>query len=85
MNGDRWRVRGARNLRDSDGDGIRDGVEIKAGTDPNTPNPMEGVDSDGDGLSDVDEAIYGSDPNDPDTDHQPDRPHCVCLVTVEDV
>ncbi len=47
---------------DSDGDGIPDGDEIAAGTDPDNP------DSDGDGLTDGDEIKNGTDPHDPDTD-----------------
>lgn len=66
---------------DHDGDGISNGDERSAGTDPQLPDSdgdglMDGdeadfgtnplaVDSDGDGLSDGDEILYGRDPLDP--------------------
>ncbi|CAD5243189.1 transglutaminase-like domain-containing protein [Thermococcus camini] len=52
------------NLRDSDGDGLDDGVEVNV---YNTSPAME--DTDGDGLGDGDEVyIYGTDPRSNDTD-----------------
>jgi len=47
-------------LRDTDGDGLLDGQEIEAGTNPLNP------DTDGDGLLDGDEIAYGRDPLVPD-------------------
>ncbi|MDF1562016.1 MAG: hypothetical protein P1V51_03185 [Deltaproteobacteria bacterium] len=70
-------------LRDSDGDGIGDLVEILVGFDPlaiNTPSactPLENPerDLDRDGLSNCDEALIGTDPSlvDSDGDALPDR------------
>ena len=64
---------------DTDGDGVSDGDEIAAGSDPDdpdsTPSDIDGdgeidnknADSDGDGVSDGDEIAAGSDPDDPDS------------------
>ncbi len=51
-------------VQDTDGDGIRDDVEVRTyGTDPAS------ADTDGDGLTDGEELFsYGSDPNDADSD-----------------
>lgn len=51
---------------DSDGDGLTNGAELAAGTDPFTSDA--GVDSDGDGLSNAQEIALGTNPNNPDTD-----------------
>jgi hypothetical protein len=48
-------------LVDSDGDGIPDGLEVKYGLDPLTPQPA-GLDTDGDGVPDLDEYRMGSNP-----------------------
>jgi hypothetical protein len=54
---------------DMDKDGIRDGLEIRDGTDPRASHRYESADTDGDGLSDYEEAnFYGTDPNNADTD-----------------
>jgi hypothetical protein len=59
---------------DSDADGVLDGAEIAAGTDPLVPEsaapeePSGDGDSDGDRLSDADEADFGTDPNFADSD-----------------
>jgi hypothetical protein len=58
---------------DTDFDGVFDGAEIAAGTNPlvadNAAFAQGGAaDSDGDRLSDGDEAAFGTDPNNPDTD-----------------
>jgi len=47
--------------RDSDGDGVKDGVELSAGTDPNNK------DSDGDGIADGVELAAATNPNDKDS------------------
>ena len=48
---------------DTDGDGLKDGDEVRLGTDPTNP------DTDGDGIPDGMEVImYGSSPTSPDTD-----------------
>ena len=51
---------------DSDLDGVFDGAELAAGTDPLIADA--GGDSDGDGLLDVDEAVFGTDPGIADSD-----------------
>ena len=57
------------NAFDTDGDGIGDGEEVFAGTDPFTPNGAPpAVDADGDGLADADEAAFGTNASAPDTD-----------------
>jgi len=48
---------------DSDGDLLRDGIELAFGSSPVNP------DSDGDGLSDLTEFLYNSNPNSADTDN----------------
>jgi len=48
---------------DTDGDLLRDGIELAFGSSPVSP------DSDGDGLSDIMEFLYNSDPNSADTDN----------------
>ncbi len=49
---------------DSDGDGLKDGVEARLGTDPTNP------DTDGDGIPDGAEVLtYGSDPRSVNSDH----------------
>ncbi len=54
---------------DSDFDGVLDGAELAAGTDPLVANAIAAdVDSDGDGLLDGDEAAFGTDPSSADTD-----------------
>lgn len=54
---------------DMDKDGIRDGLEIRDGTDPRASHRYESADTDGDGLSDYEEVnFYGTDPNNADTD-----------------
>jgi hypothetical protein len=47
---------------DTDGDGLTDGDEADAGTDP------DNADTDGDGIEDGYEVLYGTDPLDEDTD-----------------
>ncbi len=56
--------------QDSDGDGIPDTLERRAGTDPlDRRDPGDGAyDADGDGLADTVEAGLGTDPFDPDSD-----------------
>lgn len=56
---------------DSDLDGIADGAEIAAGTNPlvaDAPPVQPAADSDGDRLLDGDEAGFGTDPANPDSD-----------------
>ncbi|MEY2407971.1 MAG: hypothetical protein QOF48_641 [Verrucomicrobiota bacterium] len=55
----------ATGVRDSDGDGVPDFVELAKGLDPTA-----GADSDGDGWSDKDELVRHTDPNDA-TSHPP--------------
>jgi hypothetical protein len=51
---------------DTDGDGVNDGDEIAAGTNPAEAQPTRGRDGDGDGVSDADERnITFTDPNKP--------------------
>lgn len=52
---------------DSDGDGVPDWWELKAGLNPADPADAE-VDSDGDGLSNLPEYLAGTDPWNPETD-----------------
>jgi hypothetical protein len=52
-------------LADTDGDGYKDGEEVRAGYDPLGPGKL---DSDNDGFPDPDEREFGSDPFNPDTD-----------------
>lgn len=47
-------------LVDSDGDGLPDGIEVRYGLDPLTP--QRGLDTDGDGMPDVEELRLGSNP-----------------------
>jgi hypothetical protein len=51
---------------DTDGDGVKDGAEVTAGTNPTVPDGPG--DTDGDGILDKDEIAWGYDPADPDTD-----------------
>lgn len=57
---------------DSDADGVGDGAEVAAGSDPlvsdSAPPPAGDGDSDGDRLSDGDETAFGTDPGNPDSD-----------------
>src|ERR1051325_148954 len=58
---------------DQDGDGIRDGFELRRGLDPELPDqgpaaPGSQLDSDGDGLTDAVELRIGTNPLRPDTD-----------------
>lgn len=59
---------------DSDDDGINDGAEVAADSDPLDPcdpvatSPDCNTDSDGDGLTDAQEGVLHTNPNDPDTD-----------------
>jgi hypothetical protein len=53
------------NNADTDGDGYKDGDEVKAGYDPLGPGKL---DSDNDGFPDPDERAFGTDPFNPDTD-----------------
>lgn len=53
---------------DSDLDGVSDGAELAAGTNPLVADSGAAVDSDGDGLSDADEAAFGTDPGIADSD-----------------
>lgn len=55
-------VTSARDLADTDGDGLRDDVEFQLGTNPRL------ADTDGDGLTDLQEVQLGTDPLDADTD-----------------
>jgi len=55
-------------IPDTDGDGVADGLEIMAGTNPLDPNSSP-VDSDNDGLSDSLEASRSTDSQDQDSDH----------------
>ena len=57
---------------DSDLDGVLDGAEIAAGSDPLVADtalpPTSDGDGDGDRLSDADETAFGTDPGNPDSD-----------------
>lgn len=53
------------NNPDTDGDGYKDGEEVRAGYDPLGPGKL---DSDNDGFPDPDERAFGTDPYNPDTD-----------------
>lgn len=53
------------NNPDTDGDGIKDGEEVRNGYDPLGPGKL---DSDNDGFPDIDEREFGTDPFNPDTD-----------------
>lgn len=53
------------NQADTDGDGHKDGDEVRAGYDPLGPGKL---DSDNDGFPDPDERAFGTDPFNPDTD-----------------
>jgi hypothetical protein len=53
---------------DSDFDGVADGAELAAGTDPLVADSAAAADSDGDGLLDADEAAFGTDPGIADSD-----------------
>jgi hypothetical protein len=53
---------------DSDLDGVADGAELAAGTDPLVADSAAAADSDGDGLLDADEAAFGTDPGIADSD-----------------
>ena len=59
-------------VADTDGDGILDGAEVAAGSDPLSPcSPnlnFAGCDQDGDGLTNTQEATLGTNPTNPDTD-----------------
>jgi hypothetical protein len=59
-------------IYDTDGDGIGDGVEVRMGTDPLTPQTFTGcnptLDSDGDYLNDCEEQQLGTDACQFDTD-----------------
>ena len=46
---------------DSDFDGVADGAELAAGTDPLLADSAAAVDTDGDGLLDSDEVAFGTD------------------------
>ena len=46
---------------DSDLDGVADGAELAAGTNPLVADSAAAVDTDGDGLLDADEAAFGTD------------------------
>ncbi|MCK5808137.1 VWA domain-containing protein, partial [bacterium] len=62
---------------DSDNDGLVDGKELDAGTDPFNP------DSDGDGTDDFTEVTFGSDPLDP-ASNIPEGSFYITLPCVED-
>jgi hypothetical protein len=53
---------------DSDLDGVSDGAELAAGTNPLVADSGAAVDSDSDGLLDTDEAAFGTDPGIADSD-----------------
>jgi hypothetical protein len=53
---------------DSDLDGVTDGAELAAGTNPLVADSGAAVDSDSDGLLDTDEAAFGTDPGIADSD-----------------
>ena len=52
---------------DTDGDGYKDGEEVRNGYNPNTPGSVR-LDSDGDELLEHEECQWGTDPFTPDTD-----------------
>jgi len=54
-------------VADTDGDGVPDGIEIAAGTDPLDPGDKP-EDTDGDGLYDPIEVMYGTNAQDADSD-----------------
>jgi hypothetical protein len=53
---------------DTDGDGLRDGFEVRYGFNPLDPGDGLNADADGDGLTNVDEQDVGTDPHRDDTD-----------------
>jgi hypothetical protein len=53
---------------DSDLDGVTDGAELAAGTNPLVADSGAAADSDGDGVLDTDEATFGTDPGIADSD-----------------
>ncbi|MEK7498366.1 MAG: hypothetical protein AAB611_00715, partial [Patescibacteria group bacterium] len=53
---------------DTDGDGFKDGDEVKNGYNPNGTGKLPLIDKDKDGLLDAQEVYYGTDSNNSDTD-----------------